>query len=781
MLLNKKLLINFRFRNDLRFFWGLILIVGFSCTSESKKMGSTNPNSASAIKEIKECLKKSHPDSCFQALQDLLKLTKDNDDYNEAIVLKQLGIYHLKKANYIEAKRSNNKALKIFEKLGKIEEYIDVYNNQGVLYQYEGEYDKAHTYHTKAIKLSRELNYDKGIIGGYQNIAVLYSYRQEYDSSLVQLQVLLDSFINKETPIKKLLSVKNQRAINLIGKGDFESGENEYQEVFILAKQHDMKSDLARGYQNYGNHLYRKSEYDSCLVYWDKSLKIFEKLGDAKSIISLNHNFCLIYKEKKMFNHAIKCYEEALIASKEPHAKISTIINLSYLYEDKKEIDKALELIDKALKMSLANDITPFLGRIHSRQATLYLLKEEFILSKRSAEKSLDYFKQHNIERPGIYNILGKSYFEQGKLDSSYFFLSKARLILKNSEDIKGLRNNAFYLAELYELQENYQKSLKFYKIYKNRDGELLKSLTNGRVDELLVEKEVVEKDNIILQKEAMAHNQKTTIARISAFLGLMILSILFLFWRFLIKRKNILALQNKNKIIEDQAERLSGNNINLKLQNQKIKDQKEKIDELFRELHHRVKNNLQSLASILNLQSKSLNDGAAKEAILASKGRVLAMGTIHKRLLHQNSDMAHVDIKEYLENLIDDLVDIFEEMLDSVDYEVDVDSVNVKLDTAVSMALIINELVTNSFKYAFEEENITPKLSVKLKEENNKLHLTIKDNGRGIPMDFDINKSDSFGMQIVQMFTQQIKGNLNFMNDNGARYDLYIENYQIS
>jgi two-component sensor histidine kinase len=198
-----------------------------------------------------------------------------------------------------------------------------------------------------------------------------------------------------------------------------------------------------------------------------------------------------------------------------------------------------------------------------------------------------------------------------------------------------------------------------------------------------------------------------------------------------------------------------------------------DRIETLVRELHHRVKNNLQVVSGLLALQSNRLEDENAKQAMDAGRSRVDAMALIHQKL-YLDKDLAAVDIKSYLENLSSSLAHSYGYSLQSVITNVVLDDNNMDVDRAIPIGLIVNELVTNAFKHAFDETK-QPEIKVQLIQTDlNNMELQIADNGKGFS---GIVENTSFGMKLVQTLVEQLNGSMSIQTTNGMNYKINIQN----
>jgi PAS domain S-box-containing protein len=200
----------------------------------------------------------------------------------------------------------------------------------------------------------------------------------------------------------------------------------------------------------------------------------------------------------------------------------------------------------------------------------------------------------------------------------------------------------------------------------------------------------------------------------------------------------------------------------------QLTKSLKEK-EVLLKEVHHRVKNNLQVISSILNLQSSYVKDENTLNILRESQNRVKSMSFIHESL-YRSSDFSEVNFSEYINNLTSNIMHSFNSVENNIVLNLELNNVKLNLDQAIPCGLIVNELITNAMKYAFVGID-EPQLVIKLELVNDTINIFIEDNGIGLPKDFDITESDSLGLQLVTTLTEQLDGSLSIKVENGTKY----------
>ena len=188
----------------------------------------------------------------------------------------------------------------------------------------------------------------------------------------------------------------------------------------------------------------------------------------------------------------------------------------------------------------------------------------------------------------------------------------------------------------------------------------------------------------------------------------------------------------------------------------------------LMKEIHHRAKNNLTIISSLLNLQSRHINDKEALGVFRESQNRARSMALIHEKL-YRSDNLRKIDFGEYIRSLT---IELFNSYRASQGIELDMDIANIDLDinTAVPLALIVNEIVTNSLKYAFPDKK-TGNVSVHFAKNDGGLQLIVEDNGIGFPGDLDFRNTNSLGMQLVTSLTDQIKGNIKLERNEGTKF----------
>ena len=206
----------------------------------------------------------------------------------------------------------------------------------------------------------------------------------------------------------------------------------------------------------------------------------------------------------------------------------------------------------------------------------------------------------------------------------------------------------------------------------------------------------------------------------------------------------------------------------------QRIANSLQEKEALLKEIHHRVKNNLQVISSLLNLQSGQIEDELTRVAFQESQNRIRSMALIHEKL-YQSQDLSRIDFGDYVQNLIAILFRSYGAAAAGVAVKVDVGDVFLSAETAVPCGLILNELFSNAIKHAFVDGR-SGQITVKLEVENKRYRLTVADNGVGFPPQFENRQSTTLGLQLVNTLVGQLDGDLTINNRQGTTIIIAFE-----
>lgn len=476
---------------------------------------------------------------------------------------------------------------------------------------------------------------------------------------------------------------------------------------------------------------------------------LLKPLDEPKLKADVYEKFVYLYRNSKDYPSAIEFGNRALdiytnLPDKDSLEAMYSLFYLTGVYVMNEEPEKGLVAIERARKLvELAED--PEVSGVYLR---IYGLRGYALEALgRYDEAMADYKKAYEIAKqlvpeeemadgykdgPGQIHYLRGEYQKAIPLLEDYIQHTQKRGAYDPTYVQKYL-----YLSDAYAKTQQYDKALaardsaRFVKV-----RELEKELAAVR-GELRTRFKADEQRDIISQQGATINQQ----ARVQLLIGALALVLLAGLIGLLYTWRNN---QRKNELL------------------QKGNQEKEL---LLKEIHHRVKNNLEVISSLLELQSARITEPTAKRAMQSGQSRVQSMSLLHQRL-YQGNNLAGIEMKAYFQQLTSLLLNGYE-VNDRVDLTLDMETVELDIDTAVPVGLIVNELVTNSLKYAFPKEE-AGRISIKLTKETDKTyHLSVKDDGVGKSTDAKP-ASKSFGSQLVQLLVQQLDGSFKESNSAG-------------
>jgi two-component sensor histidine kinase len=236
---------------------------------------------------------------------------------------------------------------------------------------------------------------------------------------------------------------------------------------------------------------------------------------------------------------------------------------------------------------------------------------------------------------------------------------------------------------------------------------------------------------------------------------------------------------QKTNRLLQSQKDVIDKSNHEL----QQLNEQQTKLlvekDWLVKEIHHRVKNNLQMVVSLLNAQAEFLEHPSALNAIKESRERMQAIAILHQKL-YQLENTTRINMRYYINELVDNIKDSFADTK-RISFRLDVDDVGLDISQSVPLGLILNETITNAVKYAYPK-NEDGWIQISLKHhDTDRLQLKVADNGKGLPEGIAAGQSTTLGLQLIKLFSEQLEGELCFVNNNGLEITLNFKTSEIS
>lgn len=567
----------------------------------------------------------------------------------------------------------------------------------------------------------------------YKEAGAFYKEAETYN----ELSILYSGFEDYATSIKYA-----QQAIKI--KKKFKKHE--------LYKEYTM---LALNYRTLG-------KYENALAYALAAEKAAEST-DADGVwrCILNNLIGTIYSELKFYEKSVEYYKKAILIAKEindTEGVTSITINTARGLYNRNKAAEALEVLNNGYKYYHDENCTV---EYFSMYILVYSKLKKYDKAKPYYEELLrrsnGKFKSHMDEEKAYYSMI-HFLLKTGQADKSYVYIDKLRQLGQKNNDIFNLSQLEKTHFEADSATGNYLGAIEHLKKFKQLNDSVFNTNSTKQFADLQLKYETEKKDKNI---KLLTNKSQLQQARIEnevfmryIFIGsLCVLCIIIglLYSRYCIKRKT-------NAILEAKQEEINS-------KNQKLERLVEEKEWLLKEIHHRVKNNLQIVISLLNTQSAYLDNEEALEAIQNSQHRMHAMSLIHQKL-YQTENLSSINMSWYIKELAEYLKDSFDHE-DKIKFNLSLIPIDLDVAQAVPLGLILNEAISNAIKYAFPDTKGT--INILLEEKDNNYQLRISDNGIGLPDNFDASETDSLGMSLMMGLADQLDGTFTIQSDDGV------------
>lgn len=622
----------------------------------------------------------------------------------------------------------------------------------GMVYHAQYKLAEARAAYLKADTLLRATEQPVLLADVQNKIGITYGMGGNYDSALIFFEQSRKMYEKLGMNIKVADCLNNQGNV-LKYQGKFDRSIQSYQKALELYSSEQDSGGMASCYDNIGIVYDLQGNYPLALEYYFKSLPLRESLGDTSEITNSLCNIGIMY-------YYVGDYEKAR-EYQERNAELSMAIhdlrgvgiaynNLGSIMENTEKPAKAKDYYRKAI--SIFNNS----GDIHALVDANTYLGNLFLKSNNPdsafwyLEKALQLAQKINYLQ-GLGNAqlgMGKLASLNGDEKSALTYFVQAFETGKALGMPEIMMTSAGKLSEIFHLQGDDTRAYQYHVLFKQMSDSLINRENIQHLTRLEMEHSFGKKqDSLKLEQAKKDFRQKMVMKRQKTFRNLLIAGVIVLFI--------ILALVYR-----------------IYLQKRKANAEK---DILLREIHHRVKNNLQMITSLLSHQGVMLPDTKLQVAIEESQGRVQSIAIIHDMLYHSDH-LKDIAMKPYLQKLVSSTENMFSNGDGKIIIEAD--DIFFDVDTAVPVGLIVNELVTNAFKHAFPV-GVPGTVSVKLeKKHNNGYDLTVQDNGIGISNIPDLNDlPDTLGLRLVNILTRQLGGSLEISVNKGTTVIIHFTN----
>jgi two-component sensor histidine kinase len=702
-------------------------------------------------------------------------LSKSNPDTSRAYILLNLAEYEILKpgelktdldsgANYI------NQAATVNQKLNSTETYGFITRVQGDLAKERGQMPKGKALNEKAIQILSK-GTDKYQLGqAYLNMADYYSVDKP------------DEIMKKKQAVIQAANIFQQggyierAAYSYRMGGDVDTSITEslkYLGISLKLYQSIHYKQLQGVYDLIGANNIVATNYGLALQNELMALGIAKDVKDTTmQLCEINNHIGITYYKLLDSKQSIKYFEAALVTA-ERYKDIPTIYTLT---------------------LNIATDYR----RLHNPQGVLSLLqhvKNKYPVPKDNVFVDWDIaavflraytnLKQYDKAKPysdHLLSVLDKNKFDNRTLSDIYEnlinyyaatkqyakevnYLTKNGVLAKQIGSSTNISVNNRYWYDLDIARHDYKSAVNHLLIYMHIYQSDFTAIKNKQIQELQIKYDTKEKEDkikLLNQQHALEQNnllRETTAKNVTT--GGIVLALIIaglLYRQSSLRKKNNELITQKNDVITHKNELL-----------QNLVNEKEW---LLKEVHHRVKNNLHSVICLLESQAAYLEDDALK-AIEESQHRIYTMSLIHQKL-YQSEDVKTIDMSVYIPELVQYLSDSFA-VLGRIHFRLNIDPINLNPTQAIPLALIINEALTNSIKYAFPD-NRRGEITITLTDPGDRFKLELTDNGVGMSECSKTGVSKSLGLELMKGLAKEIMGEITFENNNGVRIIIIFE-----
>jgi len=585
----------------------------------------------------------------------------------------------------------------------------------------------------------------------YQELAEKYKRERNFEEAKKNIENSIE--LNKREANNELLAKDYRLYGNIFNHFQkYESAIEYYQKSISLCEKNDFVEQLGFSIENLASTLFNQGKVEKAITKSLEALDISQEFNliELELIVlrSLGNHYMSLKQYSKAESRlleALKLLEQSDVKEDEIDCEIYRYLGLNY--SRSQNFDKAFEFNQKAYEcyessgnVMIASDILNTIGATHLRLENY--------------NESLPYFKKGLKISQDIKSKIGENFFNIN-ISSVYINLGREKeaenILLNiltdtiNPKHLPKRVEKVVYqnLSELYKNEKDYKTSLFYFEKFKKLEDSLSSESKIKTVTEIETKYQTEKKEKENLQLKADNVQQELQLEKESKrkwYFGVGLLASLITLSVFIFYYK-------------------------------RNKEQKTVIENLQKDLHHRVKNNLAIIDALIDDIKDEFDNEKFKTKLTELQNRIDSINEVHSQL-YKNTDVTNLQLKKYVGKLAKNVQQSFSK--DNIVIKQHIDgSLQLKADKSFPVGLIINEFLTNSFKYAFDD-NTKGVVSISIKEKAKTFILSLSDNGKGLPNNFDISKLDSFGIEVMKLLSKQLKGT--FVLDGSKGVNLNIE-----
>lgn len=526
-------------------------------------------------------------------------------------------------------------------------------------------------------------------------------------------------------------------------------------EYGAYAQKAKMPQEYAKSKFYEANSYVPLGQYELALASLFEAEVQFQRVGEHLKLGSVYNSIGAVFEATARDSLAViyfqKAYEVFTEANDEARQSM-TLNNLSNIYYRLENFEESKRLLEQAIsltrtkedlyrrKLNYANTLVAL--RDHDRAFVIY---HEFL----DQPDPLDIYTLCLV-----HTGIGKLYQQTGETVLAVRHLSNALEMASRQQFVENRLDILQHLARSYEAMGEYQPALAYLQTYYNLKDSLLSSDKDKNLVEALTKYETEKKESeiVLLQKDKALASRNQQILLLIGMILLLIAGVSLMLYRN--RQRSLHMLQEKNRTIT------------------KMLEEKEF---LVKEIHHRVKNNLQVISSLLQLQSRYVEEPGALAALNEGESRVRSMSIIHHHL-YTGDNLSQVNVPRYLESLCNSLLASYNYKKQQITIHQHIDNASLDVSMMIPLGLIINELLTNAFKYAFEGRE-SGQIWVQLHVRGSDLHVSVRDDGVGRMS--NETGGTGFGTRLIGTFLRKLEATAETLQDQGTEVRILIPQYR--
>ncbi|WP_185154229.1 tetratricopeptide repeat protein [Fulvivirga sp. M361] len=584
-------------------------------------------------------------------------------------------------------------------------------------------------------------------------------FTRSLDSSLYYGRLAYQAFEVLEEP-KGLSQSATSVAVAFHYLNQWDSAAYYYKQALQIRRDSKDTAKVASSLNNLGVMFMSLEEYKVATDHYIEAMRVREQLYDSLGVAITKFNLGLICKKQGNYPKAISYYMEAKEVfehfGKSNYLETS-LLNLGSIYNTIGDFEKGVFYNLKLVRLAEERASQRNLAKAYVNLGNAYQGSGQLDSGLYYVKKGLTFFQLEKDTLNISHSLLSiaQLYFDKKDFNNAITYSEKVDDYSKNLNNNELMISNQLLIAQAYASKGRYRQAYDAMKQSFEQKDSLLNTSLNETITELTLKYETEQKEKEIatlkIENQQAEIEQQRSVNQRNVFIfiaGLLILGTVLLY--LLLKAKS-----RANAVIL-----------------QSLADK----ETLLKEIHHRVKNNLQVISSLLSLQSRFMDDDGARKAVNEGQNRVKSMALIHQKL-YQHDNLSGVEALDYIQNLAGSLRAAYGIDGDRVAVDLDVDELNIDVDTIIPIGLILNELISNSFKHAFPDGR-KGQICIGLKSVEGKLKLTVKDDGIG---NSDIKQNtETFGLRMITSLSRKLDATIATDHEHGTATTLSISSYKL-